>query len=587
MKREISIHLIYLVTAILLTGMLIAPLEKADATNAYSPLADGILINPTSGLITTEAGGPATFTVVLTSQPGSAVTIGLSSSDSSEGTVSPTNVTLNHGNWDTAQTVTVTGVDDPVIDGDIAYQIITAPAISNDPIYNGMVAADVSVTNQDNDVAGIIATPASGLITGEAGGSDTFTLVLNTQPSADVTFGLSSSNTSEGTVSPASVTFTPGNWDTAQMVTVTGVDDLNQDGDVAFQIITAPASSGDLNYNGLDAADVSVTNQDNDVAGFTFNRVSGLVTSEAGGSDSFTVELNIQPIADVTFGLSSSDSSEASISKNQLTFTSSNWSIAQVVTVTGKDDQLDDGDQAYTIITEIATSGDPSYDGLNAPDVSGININNDFTPVAMADIYLTNANPSQPLIIDPPGVLNNDTDANNDSLMAIKMSNPQKGMLHFEINGSFIYTPTQNFTQVETDSFSYVANDGTLESDWTTVQIMIDPIFPTINWISPVTNGEIYEASNQGVSLQAAAVDNLSIAQVHFFRWDALLNTYVDIGVVYNTPNQWDLDTQTLNYGWNQIFARAKDTAGNNSIIPFIWIYRNFPPRIFLPFIAG
>jgi hypothetical protein len=383
------------------------------------------------------------------------------------------------------------------------------------------------------------------------------------------------------------VTFTSGNWDAAQTVTVTGLDDLNQDGNVAYQIITAPASSSDLNYNGLDAADVSVTNQDNDIAGFTFNRVSGLVTSEAGGSDSFTVELNIQPIADVAFGLSSSDTSEASISPIQLTFTSSNWSIAQVVTVTGKDDQLDDGDQAYTIITGLATSLDPSYDGLNAPDVSGININNDFTPVAMADMYLTNANPSRPLIIDPPGVLNNDTDANNDSLMAIKMSNPQKGMLDFDINGSFIYTTTQNFTQVETDSFSYVANDGILESDLTTVQIMIDPIFPTINWISPVADGEIYKINDQVVRLQADATDNLSVEQVLFFRWDALLEDYVDIGVVSTSPYQWDLDTQTLNYGWNQLFARAKDTAGNNSTIPFIWIYRNFSPSIFLPFIAG
>jgi hypothetical protein len=570
MKREISIHLIYLATVILLTGMLIGPLEKATATNNYSPLADGILINPIFGLITSEAGGTAAFTVVLTSQPGSAVTIGLSSSDPTEGTVSPIAVTLNHGNWFIEQTVTVTGLDDLNQDGDIGYQVITAPAISNDSNYNGLDAVDVSVTNQDNDTIGISVNPVSGLITTETGGTVTFTVGLNNQPLADVTIGLSSSDLTEGTVSPASLTFDSINWSAGQTVTVTGVDDLEQDGNIGYQIITAPAISTDPIYAALDAADVSVTNQDDDSAGITVNPVSGLVTSEAGGTATFTVGLNSQPIADVIIGLSSSDTTEASISPSQVTFTSLNWDISQVVTVTGVNDQLDDGDQAYTIITGLASSGDPAYNGWDVPDVFGININNDFTPIAIQDSYLTNALPGQSLIISPPGVLSNDSDANNDPLIALKMSNPQKGVLDFELNGSFIYTPTQNFTQVETDSFSYVANDGTLESDWTTVEIMIDPIFPTINWISPVTNGEIYEASNQGVSLQAAAVDNLSIAQVHFFRWDALLNTYVDIGVVYNSPYQWFLDTQTLNYGWNQIFARAKDTAGNNSTIPFI-----------------
>jgi hypothetical protein len=49
--------------------------------------------------------------------------------------------------------VTVTGVDDSVVDGDVAYTIVTAPATSLDLIYNGRNASDVSVTNIDNDVA--------------------------------------------------------------------------------------------------------------------------------------------------------------------------------------------------------------------------------------------------------------------------------------------------------------------------------------------------------------------------------------------------------------------------------------------------
>jgi hypothetical protein len=49
------------------------------------------------------------------------------------------------------QTVTVTGVNDAIYDGNIAYTIITGAAASADPHYQGMNAADVSATNNDND----------------------------------------------------------------------------------------------------------------------------------------------------------------------------------------------------------------------------------------------------------------------------------------------------------------------------------------------------------------------------------------------------------------------------------------------------
>ena len=110
-------------------------------------------------------------------------------------------------------------------------------------------------------------TPTAGLTTTEAGGTATFTVVLNTQPTADVTIALSSSDTTEGTVGPASLTFTTANWNVAQTVTVTGVDDAVDDGDVAYTIVTAPATSADANYSGVNAADVAVTNTDNDAAG--------------------------------------------------------------------------------------------------------------------------------------------------------------------------------------------------------------------------------------------------------------------------------------------------------------------------------
>ncbi len=76
----------------------------------------GITVSAISGN-TTEGGGTATFSVVLTSEPTADVTIGLTSSDLTEVTVSTASLTFTAATWNVAQTVTVTGVEDFVADG--------------------------------------------------------------------------------------------------------------------------------------------------------------------------------------------------------------------------------------------------------------------------------------------------------------------------------------------------------------------------------------------------------------------------------------------------------------------------------------
>ena len=59
--------------------------------------------------------------------------------------------------------------------------------MSTDVEYSGIDPADVTGINVDDDVAGFLVTPTSGLVTTEAGGTATFTIVLLSQPTADVT----------------------------------------------------------------------------------------------------------------------------------------------------------------------------------------------------------------------------------------------------------------------------------------------------------------------------------------------------------------------------------------------------------------
>ena len=140
-------------------------LERISFTGGTVTIAAaGIQVTPTSGLTTTEGGGTAAFDVVLTQPPTANVTIGLSSGDTTEGTVSPVSLTFTPTNWNSSQQVTVTGVNDDVIDGPVGYTIITAPAASTDTVYSGKDASDVSVTNTDNDATtvSIAATDPSG-----------------------------------------------------------------------------------------------------------------------------------------------------------------------------------------------------------------------------------------------------------------------------------------------------------------------------------------------------------------------------------------------------------------------------------------
>jgi uncharacterized repeat protein (TIGR01451 family) len=357
------------------------PVAANTASTATSVPQPEITVAPVSGLTTTEAGGTATFSLALGSAPLAPVTISFASGNPEEGTVSPASVTFTADDWSTPRTVTVTGINDDYDDGDVAFTIATSAAASTDVGYAGIDPADVAVTNTDDDTAGLLVTPTSGLSTTEAGDSATFTVVLQARPRADVTIPLASSDEDEGTVEPASLVFTTDDWSTPKTVTVTGVDDDYDDGDVEATVTTGAAQSADPAWAGLDPADVTFTNEDDDTAGIEVSPTSGLTTTEAGGTATFTVSLAARPQSDVTIALESSDPGEGQPSPATLTFTTDDWSTPQTVTVTGQDDDLRDGNVSYTIAVQPAQSGDAAFAGIDPADVAAINLDDSYEGV--------------------------------------------------------------------------------------------------------------------------------------------------------------------------------------------------------------
>jgi hypothetical protein len=362
----------------------------------------GFFVTPTKGLVTTESGGQAFFSVVLNSAPASDVVIALSSSDKTIGTVAPASLKFTSDNWSAPQTVTVTGVNNDVADGNHPFEITVGPLQSDDKSFAKLPSQTVEVTNQDNDVAGVMVALATGidpndttrLRTSENGDSATFTVVLNNPPTSDVTIAVAS-NSSEGKVNPSSLTFTPANWAAPQSVTVIGLDnDSVADGDQPYQVTLGPITSDDSAYAQLTMAElpyVNVVNVDNDKADFSVtlrtgldpNDASELLTSEKGTSATFSLALTSKPMAAVEVGLTSTNTAEGTVSPAKLDFTVDNWNVAQIVTVTGVDDKVKDGNVAYAVRRSAPTTDDPAYQKLPSADVKVVNLDDDIAGITL------------------------------------------------------------------------------------------------------------------------------------------------------------------------------------------------------------
>ncbi|MFO0847615.1 MAG: Ig-like domain-containing protein [Gemmataceae bacterium] len=109
-----------------------------------------IIVFPMSGLLTSEDGTNATFSVVLSTVPTDEVRVILTVGDPTEESISTTTLVFAPGVLNLPQTLTITGVDDTFRDGDIVSAIFLS-IFSADPNYNGLPGATIRVTNQDND----------------------------------------------------------------------------------------------------------------------------------------------------------------------------------------------------------------------------------------------------------------------------------------------------------------------------------------------------------------------------------------------------------------------------------------------------
>ncbi|GIR37568.1 MAG: hypothetical protein CM15mP49_29530 [Actinomycetota bacterium] len=197
----------------------------------------------------------------------------------------------------------MTGVDDDLVDGTQTSTVtLSVVEASSDDSFDNASDGTVSVSTTDDDTAGftVSQTDGSSSVT-EGGSTDLITVVLDKGPLTDVVISVASSDTGEATVSNSTLTFTAANWDTAQTITVTGVDDDLVDGTqtstVTLSIVDAISND---DFDGVADQTVSVSTTDDDTAGFTVSQTDGSSSvTEGGSTDLITVVLDAQPTSDV------------------------------------------------------------------------------------------------------------------------------------------------------------------------------------------------------------------------------------------------------------------------------------------------
>ncbi|WP_445176076.1 DUF7948 domain-containing protein [Microcoleus sp.] len=325
-------------------------------------------IAPTN-ITATEGGATGSYKVKLTSQPTAPVTISFNTGNQLNSIATP--ITFDTTNWNVAQTVSVTAIDDNLAQGTHSGTIAHT-VTSTDANYNAKAIPNVTASITDNDSPGVsIVQSGGGTDIAEGGVSDSYSILLTTAPAANVTINF---DTGSQINAIAPVTFTPNNWNVAQNVTVTAIDDSIAQGTRSGTIPHTSVST-DTKYNNLTISPVTATIADNDTTGVSISQQSSTAT-EGGATNSYTLKLNSQPTAPVTISFDAGNQISAIAA---ITFDATNWNVAKPVTVTATDDATVEG--AHTgAIDHTATSTDTNYNSITISPVSVAITDNDNTP---------------------------------------------------------------------------------------------------------------------------------------------------------------------------------------------------------------
>jgi VCBS repeat-containing protein len=537
-----------------------APGVLGNDTDIDSPTLTGVKVgNPNNGAVTLNANGSFTYTPNANYNGADSFTY-----KANDGT--------NDSNVATV-TITVTPVND-------------APsAVNDDAETPENVPVDVDVLANDMDVEGSPLTVASfsqgahGSVMLAAGklrytpapgfnGTDSFTYRAS---DSTLVSDLAAVTIDVGAVNDAPVANDQGVTtaeDTAKEITLIASD---ADSDpLSYAVIAAPGHgtlSGTApnltytpaaNYNGADA--------------FTFRASDGTA-----GSDLATVTITVTPVNDAPVAQNgNAATAEDTPTAIVLDATDVESASLSYIVVAGPSRGELSGTAPNLTYTPGANYHGPDWftyranDGTDSSNVATLAINvaavND-PPIALGDAFSVEHGGT--LAVGAPGVLGNDADVES-GLTAVVVTNPSSGTLSLNANGSFTYTPSVGFSG--TDSFTYKARDGALDSNVVTVMITVaqapppppaDEQPPTDPVIRSTSHALRVASTDRTIDLTwSGATDNKSGVDGFSFHWDKNPVSVPDT-VKDAEETATGATSPALSNGSWYFHLRTRDNAGN------------------------
>ncbi|MCW7470116.1 hypothetical protein [Leptospira kanakyensis] len=335
-----------------------------------------------------------TFQIRLRTAPTANVTISINdtydavNANNREGTTAPKILTFNNTDYNIPKEVKITSIDDLEIDGVKVYTVEVGKTSSSDSEYNGIKPRNVVVYNRDQSVPGYAymrfdTTTGS---TGTAGGAvdrfatdesnqfgtkySNFQLKLRTKPTNNVTLTFSSNCGNKCTILTPTLTFTSTNWNDYQTFQVEGKSDSANSGNANYTV-SFVASSTDATYNTtVTEPTFTIRSCDNDgthllqPCNFSGSPLatsgsSDRLTATEGGTSHIWMIAQSNPGADVTIGLTSTDTSEGTVPVN-VTVSSANYNFMESggtnrILLTHVDDNEVDGTVNWDVTTALST----------------------------------------------------------------------------------------------------------------------------------------------------------------------------------------------------------------------------------------
>ena len=360
------------------------PLNVTDSDRDSAGLASSLTTLPNIR----ESDGTATVIVRLLAAAEPGVALSFTSQFTSVATLSSTPLLATLTTTMDRATITLGAVNDAAASGNRDYALLVS-VVSGPPGYAGLTLY-LAGTVQDDEEPNLLLDPPDPPDVTE--GSETLVTVrLGTQPASNVDVVVESNISAELTVSPEELRFTSSNWDTNQIVTLSGVTDDVVDG-LKQVTVTYDLSSGDPGYATVSDVTQEIGVIDSDVAGFmgipdtlpNLNENGGTATGTA------TLTVGLQSAADpgVTVVFTNPTPAVATLSSTSLRVMLTTTADRATVTLSAIDD-TSSGDRVYSLKVSVE-AGPGGYSGLERT-VTGTVLDDDIPrlvldPPALPDL---------------------------------------------------------------------------------------------------------------------------------------------------------------------------------------------------------